>query len=169
MSRKVRVCLVVLCLSLLLTACKGEEPQPQVVSKKQVVKHAVKPVFVKLESPAKEKALVGVTLIERNPFRPFLFAKSSEIFEPKTPLQRYSIGQLKLTAVIWGISQPVGMVETPDGKGYVIKKGDLIGDKNGRVVQVKKSSVVIVESYKDHTGKAIVNKTTIKLPSSKEG
>lgn len=169
MSRKWKSSLLVLCLSLLLVACKGEEPQPQVVSKKRVVKHAAKPESVRLESPAEEEVPVEVAVIERNPFKPFVFAKPSEIFEPKTPLQRYSIAQLRLTAIIWGIKQPVGMVEAPDGKGYVVKKGDLIGNKNGRVVQVKKSSIVILERHKDHTGRVKLNKTSIKLPSSKEG
>jgi type IV pilus assembly protein PilP len=168
MNRALKSYLLVLFLSLSLAACKGEESKPQVVSKKPARRVSMKPKSAAVKDVAGKKKPVVIAAIKRNPFKPYEFTKASEIFKPKTPLQRYSIGELRLSAVIWGIEQPAGMVETPDGKGYVVMRGDLIGDKNGRVMHIKKDGIVIVERYKDHSGKVRIKKSTINLPSSKE-
>lgn len=166
----VKYCLLLLTVPFLLTACKGEEPsQPAAVTKKRAPKRVKKPVAVVKEVDVKKtQVALPIGKIERNPFKPFTVAGIKKIAKPATPLQRYQVGQFKLVAVIWGIDPPVGMVEAPDGKGFVVKRGDLIGNRNGRVARVKRNSILIVERYKDHTGRMVTEKLEIKLPSSKE-
>lgn len=160
--------MLVLSVPFFLTACKGDEPrQPAAVVKKRPPRRAKAPV-IKTKTKA-ETAPLPIGSIERNPFKPFTARSGGPIVEqPKTPLQRYQVGQFKLVAVIWGIDPPVGMVETPDGKGYVVRQGDLIGDRNGRVARIKRDRVVVVEKYKELSGKLVTKKMEIKLPSSKE-
>ncbi len=109
-------------------------------------------------------------LPERNPFRTYIVQSApEEVFEPKIPLQRYELSQLRLVAVVWGIPTPVGMIETPDGKGYTVKRGDLVGNKNGRVVSITENSIVIEEKRKGFVpGDIKVSRFTLSLPLPKE-
>ena len=83
---------------------------------------------------------------------------------PKTPLQKYEVEQLKLVAIIWGINSPIAMVEAPDGKGYKLKKGDLIGNRDGKVKRIEKDRVVVEEQSTETSGEIRVSEFEIKLP-----
>jgi len=168
MKNRLLLYLLLLSVPFSLTACGGGETPPPAPVKKQRTPRAKKPV-AKAEVKSEDQALPFADgRVERNPFKPFVVTDAPKILRPTTPLQRYRLAELRLVAVIWGIKPPVGMLEAPDGKGYVVKKGDLIGDRDGRVARVKEDSVVVVETFKDHTGKVVSKSTEIKLPSSKE-
>jgi type IV pilus assembly protein PilP len=90
---------------------------------------------------------------KRDPFRPFDFAPVAAIDESKTPLERYDVNQLKLTAVLSGISgEPTATVENAAGKGFIVKKGVKIGLNSGEIVDVKPDRLVVVETTVDFTG-----------------
>ena len=61
----------------------------------------------------------------RDPFAPIVVA---------TGAQGLTVAAAKLTGVIQGRQGPVGLVEAPDGVGYILKSGDVLGD--GRVTEV---------------------------------
>jgi type IV pilus assembly protein PilP len=170
MTRSVATFFLILSVPFLLTACKGDEPrQPATVVKKRAPKRVKQPVAAAKAKVEGSKAPLSVGRIERNPFKPFTASVGGrKVVQPRTPLQRYQVGQLKLVAVIWGIDPPVGMLETPEGKGFVVRRGDLVGDRNGKVARVKRDRVVVVERYKDLSGRFVTKKMEIKLPSSIE-
>ncbi len=171
MIRIVATFFLILSVPFLLTACKGDETrQPAAVVKKQTPKRVKQPVAAaKKEKVEKSRLPLSVGRLDRNPFKPFTTSVGSKkVAQPRTPLQRYQVDQFKLVAVIWGIDPPVGMLETSDGKGFVVRRGDLVGDRNGKVSRVKRDRVVVVESYKDLSGRFVTKKIEIKLRSSKE-
>lgn len=88
---------------------------------------------------------------KRDPFRPVDFAPKIDT-EGKTPLEKYELGQFKLTAVLKDAEEPTGIVELPGGKGFTVKKGAKIGLHGGEVVEILPNKMVIVESYVDFTG-----------------
>ncbi|MBI3398053.1 MAG: pilus assembly protein PilP [Deltaproteobacteria bacterium] len=136
---------------------KKEPPKPEVAS----------PVVETKKEEKKEETAVEVK--QRNPFKPFI-TKATErvtVIVPKTPLQKYDVEQLKLVAIIWGVDNPMAMVEAPDGKGYRIKKGNLIGNKDGRVKRIEKDKIVIEEKFAEPGGEIKTNEFEIKLPLSK--
>ncbi|MBI5286030.1 MAG: pilus assembly protein PilP [Deltaproteobacteria bacterium] len=153
-----------------VTACKKAEPpqSPVPVVKKEAVKPPpAPPQEVKEAKVEEKKAEEVIPQRKRNPFKPFVVKGVGgpiEVVEPKVPLQRFEMSQLKLVAIVWGIDPPVGMVEAPDGKGYIIKKGDLIGNRNGFVAKVDKDQVVVEERFKDYLGEMQVNEIILKLP-----
>jgi type IV pilus assembly protein PilP len=53
------------------------------------------------------------------------------------------------------------MVTDPEGKGYVLKVGMLIGKNDGRIVSISTSGVEVLEQFKDDSGR--VRKEHIKL------
>jgi type IV pilus assembly protein PilP len=107
---------------------------------------------------------------KRDPFRPFNLKveKKSEVpVEELTPLQRYNLSQLKLTAIIYDSEKDTGiaMVEAPDKKGYNIVVGSEIG--GGRVVRITDSSVQIEMSYEDFYGNTEKRIETLKIAGGK--
>lgn len=89
---------------------------------------------------------------KRDPFRPFDFSPKESERDDLTPLERYDIGQLKLTAVLDGFDEPTAVVENAAGRGFTVKRGAKIGPNGGVITEVLKDKLVIVETTTDYTG-----------------
>jgi type IV pilus assembly protein PilP len=83
---------------------------------------------------------------------------------PQTPLERIDLSQLRLVGIILASSGNRALVEESSGKGYVIKKGTYIGTNAGKVVKIKKETVIVEEEFEDVYGKIATRKREIKLP-----
>ena len=101
-------------------------------------------------------------LDKRDPFETFDFSGDQTLDTSLPPLQRYSLGQLKVTAIL---KQPNGeysaFIEDVTGVGYPAKKGTNVGSNAGVVVKITEDSVFVVEQKKDFTGK--MNRSTIEM------
>jgi type IV pilus assembly protein PilP len=107
---------------------------------------------------------------KRDPFRPFNLKveKKTDIPpEALTPLQRYNLSQLKLTAIIYDSEKGTGiaMVEAPDMKGYNIIVGSEIG--GGKVVRITETDVQVEMSYEDFYGNTEKRIETLKIAGGK--
>lgn len=105
-----------------------------------------------------------------DPFRPIIQASppepSSEGRGQKalTPLERIQPSQLKLVGILrQKDGQSRAMVELPNGKGYLLKVGVPIGQRQGKVTAITGSSVVIQESSTDVFGRKKTSDTILKL------
>ncbi len=83
--------------------------------------------------------------------------------KPRTPLERLSLGQLRLTAIMEMPDHRLAMVEEASGKGYVVKKGTYIGDEGGRITKILSDAIVIEEKYLDVFGNVDVRKKQLEL------
>ncbi len=81
----------------------------------------------------------------------------------KTELQRISISELKLVAIVKIGKEAIAMVEGPDGKGYIVKKGMAIGNKGGIVEDI------IYENRMTASGIKAIRKILIKEPFFENG
>jgi type IV pilus assembly protein PilP len=106
-----------------------------------------------------------------DPFQPLFRAKPALASKkkrkkrlPQTPLERIDISQLKLVGIILAASGNRALVEESSGKGYVIKKGTYIGTNSGKVVRIKKETIIVEEEYEDVFGKIATRQRQIKLP-----
>lgn len=99
---------------------------------------------------------------KRDPFSPFNFAPKLNA-EGLTELERYSIGQLRLTAVLLGFDNPKAIVQSVDGKGFTVQIGTKMGHKSGEVVAIEQDKITIVESSVDFTGAEKSNTIELKL------
>lgn len=83
----------------------------------------------------------------RNPFEPKIQTQDdTEDDQPtpmaqREPLQRYSIGQLKLAAIISGVAVPKAMFIAPDGMGHMVQEGDRVGQEGGEIVDIRSNAV----------------------------
>ncbi len=86
-----------------------------------------------------------------------------------TPLERYELDALRVVATITGVANPVAMIEVPDGnRGFIARRGTLIGRNSGRITRIYPDSIVVSEIYRDVTGKRIVNRVRINIQRKKQ-
>ena len=67
---------------------------------------------------------------QRDPFRPLNITEKSK---------GLGVASLKLVGIIHGRQGPLALMETPDGLGYILRAGDVVGD--GRVLEIGTESV----------------------------
>ena len=107
---------------------------------------------------------------KRDPFAP-LIVKNDQ--KPKTsdrpPLERYSIQEFKLAGIVWGGFGYNAMMEGPDGKGYFVRVGTIIGPNKGVVKKITQYTMVIEETFKTVTGDIDRKEIIIELRKKQEG
>jgi len=124
------------------------------------------PFEVQGQEVSSEEAYRYVAMGKRDPFSPpFRTTESdlSETDEPKTPLQRFDIGQLKLVGVIWQMEEPRALVEDGGGLGYIVTRGTLIGSRGGVIKTIEPKRVVIEEYQTDFFGKRQAQEKELRL------
>ena len=58
-------------------------------------------------------------------------------------------------AVVSGIGAPRALVQAPDGKRYIVKRGDQIGLKSGKVFSITKGGIKVRVPILDDDGKLV--------------
>lgn len=84
------------------------------------------------------------------------------------PLQRVSLTEINLVGVVWGGYGYTAMVQTPDGKGYAVRRGTHMGPNNGIVTSVTERGLIVVERFTDIYGKK-QEREFVRLLHQKEG
>ncbi len=105
----------------------------------------------------------------RDPFLP-MYQPGQQV-EPDSslpPLQRVGLTELSLIGVLWGNYGYTAMVQTPDGKGYSIRRGTRIGPNNGVVSSITERGIIVQERFTDVYGNK-QEREYVKLLHPKEG
>lgn len=160
---------LVAALGLMLAACGGDEPvvvqNPGTGGGGSVATPEATATPTPTPTPDETAEYNYNPVGKRDPFRSFVMEElSPDTKRVVTPLQRFDLDQLKIIGIIWGISSPRAMVVTPDGKGYVVQKGTLIGKNWGKVSRITQDEVIISEEYRDFEGRLIVTEVPLRLP-----
>ncbi len=99
-----------------------------------------------------------------DPFVPFYLPES----QPKksrfrtSPLESFPLSQFRLTAVVFSEGQAMAMLEDPTGRGYLVRKGTLVGVERAKVSRITSNSLVL-EIRTKAWGREIVKKIELKL------
>lgn len=163
----------------ILPACGDDKPKSQekkveATSEKAKKKSVKKAVTDKKEIHNEVVKYHYDPMGKKDPFKPLIREGeriSGSILggAPLTPLQKYTLAELKLVAIITGTENPEAMVEDSKGDGYIIKKGTFIGDRYGEVVEIEKNEVVILEKEIDQSsGEIVYNKVSLILHKPEE-
>ena len=159
----------------MLAACGGEKPSPPPKSRPPTTKKARGPKARPVEKesvPSEKGGFVYNPQGLRDPFQPFIrlrpekkaAKKAPEKFVPKTPLQRYALEELKLVGVVWRDGKGSrALVEDPEGKGYIVRVGTLIGDRGGKIVSIRPDRVEVEERVIDILGEERINRVSMRL------
>jgi type IV pilus assembly protein PilP len=169
---------------LTLGSCGGEAPKATKVPMPPAGKKTTAPAPTPAPVPSSVESKAEPAPIEKyiydpkgktDPFKPLIVEKAEAApgkakptsleaaLETATPLERMDLGQLKLVAVIWNISDPRGMVEDATGKGYILSVGTPIGKSRGKVTQINSSGIVVTERFEAFAGKFKSREVTLKL------
>lgn len=86
-----------------------------------------------------------------------------------SPLQRWSLDQLRLSMTVTGTSSPMAMLEDPENRGWPVRLGDFVGKNWGKVTAIQRDQIVVTETITDHaTGRVYPQNIKIMVPESKE-
>lgn len=138
------------------------------------------PTAAPVETVAEEPAAIVASRIydpeqRLNPFVPLFRAEKETVPDvqpqtsqkkkrvPLTPLERISLNQLKLVAVIRAPSGDRALVEDNSGKGYIIQKGTYIGLNSGTVTQINPNGAVVEEEVENLLGELVLQNTEMKI------
>ena len=105
----------------------------------------------------------------RDPFAPIIensLQGQSDAVLP--PLQRVGLTELSLIGIVWGAYGYTAMVQTPDGKGYSIRRGTRVGPNNGVVSSITDRGIIVQERFTDVYGNK-QEREYVKLLHAKEG
>jgi Tfp pilus assembly protein PilP len=125
-------------------------------------------VLASLEADNEKASFLYDPSGKRDPFAPFDFAPKNQDTEGKSPLELYSIGQLRYTSYLSGFDEPIAIVENSAGKGYTVKKGTKIGPNGGLVTDIFADRIVVVESVIDFTGNSKTDTLELKLRTKEQ-
>ena len=138
----------------LATGCGGGTPPPPPTAVAPPAPAAAAPV-VRPKEPETSKALLPIAYEpkgRRDPFTPIFLGKDNA---------GLSVSAVKLTGVVGGRGGLMALVEGPDGIGYILKPGDVLGD--GRVTGITPTSVTFAVSAR---GSQSASSLTLRLPEN---
>jgi len=111
---------------------------------------------------------------KRDPFRSFF-----DSFEPVEPRQsvdancgllcQFELDQLRLVAVVSGVASPLAMVEDPEGRGHMVRRGTLIGKRSGKISDIRRDRIVVTELLRNKQGQILPVQTEMPLRSQDRG
>ena len=133
--------------TLLLNACSGGGPPTQSAPARPAqpapaAKAAAPPAETKAPPPA-APPYVYEAKGRRDPFRPLIAPRAAEpkkIRRPTTELGGLEVTELKLVGIVWERRGYYALVEAPNGKGYVLRLNDIVGE-DSRVTKITPQGV----------------------------
>jgi type IV pilus assembly protein PilP len=144
---------ILLAAALLWAACAS---QPAAAPKKAAAPaaQAVKPT--EDEAPAQPSTMYVYSPVgKRDPFQNVFGATQSAPVRVEgrkpTPLQRWSLDQLRLSLTVTGTSSPMAMLEDPENRGWPVRLGDFVGKNWGKVTSIQRDAIVVTETITDHS------------------
>lgn len=161
--------LILLILPLFLISCGSKEPEWKPKRARPRVKPPVQAAQVKAADKKKEMVFGK---IHRNPFLSYLLIskKKRKISKIRGPLECCDITLFGVVAVVVSEEKSFALVQAPDNKRYIVRRGDLVGDMGGRVIRVDSKGITVREYKRDDRGKVSSSKDIrMDLPSKEEG
>jgi len=105
----------------------------------------------------------------RDPFAPIISKQEKKTsIGDRPPLERYNISEFKLSGIVWGGFGYNAMLEGPDGKGYFIRVGTILGPNRGVVKKITQNMLVIEEKFKNVMGEIERKEITVELRKKQE-
>lgn len=107
----------------------------------------------------------------RDPFAPIVSRENKQSAQSSglPPLERYTISEFKMTGILWGGFGYNAMLEGPDGKGYFVHVGSLIGPNRAVVKKITQDSLVLEEKFKNYMGADDRREIIMNLRKKQEG
>ena len=82
---------------------------------------------------------------------------------PQTALETIALDQLKLTSTFRSSGEHKALLEESDGKGHIVEIGTHLGLRGGRVAQILKDRVIVVEQTERSDGRVDDHRRQLQL------
>ena len=158
MMDRLKIIFVMALIPAVLISCKKEGAQvqqPKPVEKAQPAQ-AAQATGQAARQPDGEAVKTGTATEarSRNPFQSYIIVMRGVegAKKIKGPLECCEITLFKIVAVVAGTDNPVALIQSPDNKRYIVKKGDPIGSREGKVVSIDDRGVTVRELVRDDRG-----------------
>lgn len=173
MDRILKIMMAAAVVPLLLTACSKEEPkQAEPVKKVQSAKKA--------QDSAALDTTAGVEPTHdakrRNPFQSYIVvmkgAEEGAVKTVKGPLECCELNAFRLVAVVNSPENAFALLQAPDAKRYIVRKGDKLGSNEGKVIKIGINRITVREPNKDEKGNVLSTTDidmTLQAERAKEG
>ena len=165
------ILLLVMLVGIAFAGCSESGKAPTPPTPPAVSKPGTKPVSQATPTPiAIQPEYVYDAHGRKDPFAPLFIketpgAKLSE----RPPLERYNIYDFKMTGIVWGGFGYNAMVEAPDGKGYFVHEGTIMGPNKGVVTKITHDRMIVEEKFKNFSGEIERKNIVIELRKKQEG
>lgn len=160
MDKRLRILFISALAPFLLMSCGKPEEAPvtpvqkpkAVVEKPAAAETAAKPDLSELTAGTRH----------RNPFAShIMLARGGEGTKKiRGPLECCDVSSFKLVAVISVPGKSSALVQAPDGKRYIVRNGDIIGPREGKIINIKDRSLTVREYVLDDAGKVVSSTDT---------
>jgi Tfp pilus assembly protein PilP len=169
MAKVLKILFVVAAIPLLLVSCKSEQsPTSGRFKRAKISKPA--PVEAVAPDDAALKKRVASKASRRNPFLSYIAISTGaeKAVKVKGPLECCELNLFRLVAVVVSPDSSFALVESPDKKRYIVRRGDLIGRMDGKITRINTRSITVREYEKDVSGKVIsTSDEELRLPTDK--
>ncbi len=162
--------LLVVCLLLAIFGCSDDPGASSPKAAPQKVRNKKSEPAVTVAPVAENTEKFSYSPVgQRDPFDSLLRkeAEARQEKAPKTPLEKFDLGQFRVQAILIGKGVPRAMASAPDGKNYILKPGLKIGKNNGVITDINKSAIVVEESTIDLAGNLIKAIQSLTIPEKK--
>ncbi len=160
---------------LIISACSEspKSPSAQPAAGKPVQKQAIVSAPTSTEAPKAAESQASAYAYQPkgrvDPFGPIIVRESRKAKSgDRPPLERYNITEMKLTGIVWGGYGYNAMIEGPDGKGYFVRTGTVIGPNRGVIKKITQNTLIIEEKFKNYSGEFERKEIIVELRKKQE-
>ncbi len=170
MARQYTRILFVILLPLFLVACGSDDSETFVPKRAHPRTAAEKPAApdtlqVEDQKTAFEKP-------KRNPFLSYIIVRKGKekAKRVKGPLECCDVNLFRVTAVVLSGDSSYALVNAPDGKRYIVRRGDLMGLVGGRIIKIDSDGLKVREYVRDEDGRVLsFNDRALTILTKEEG
>jgi type IV pilus assembly protein PilP len=171
-SKSILLLALFLLLGVSASGCSRSNQAPASAPKPVAVTPVQKPISLATPTAVEEKALAPYSYNaqgRRDPFASIIVKEEKQAkLGDRPPLERFNISDFKLAGVVWGGFGYNAMMESPDGKGYFIRVGTVIGLNKGIVKKITQDRIVIEEKFKNFSGETERREIVVELRKKQE-
>ena len=156
MAKNLKILFALAAISLFLVSCKSEQMETTGSFKRaQIPKPA--PVEEAASADIVNKVLTDGKVSRRNPFLSYIVLSrdAGKVVKIKGPLECCELNLFRLVAVVVSSENSYALVESPNKKRYIVRRGDLIGARDGKITRINTKGITVREYDRDSSGKVI--------------
>ncbi len=126
--------------------------------------------IVALGGPAnKEQAQTIYSPVgKRDPFRAPSLGAIASAAASVNPVEKYSLEQLQLRAILRSDGRARAMLEDPEGRTHIVTEGDIVGRERATLSKILNTEIIVTERTFNYLGQQNLYEKVLSLPDEGE-